>query len=448
MNWKQLLAVDRLSGNEDERDAPRSPFQRDYDRVLYSSAFRRLGDKTQVFPVPLDDHIHTRLTHSLEVATIGRSLGTLAGRHIAASAGLPAGLGERDIGDCVAAACLAHDLGNPPFGHVGEDAFHEFFATFFESRRGEAWQAELDAAQMQDLRCFEGNAQSLRIVTKLARPTASHGLDLTCSTLGALVKYPCVSTASLGKDGGSTSRSKHGINQSELPVFREVAARTGLPAADAGAVAWTRHPLAYLTEAADDVAYRIIDFEDGLRLALIEPALFVELLRPLCEGERRCPALEVPRGREALFDLALTLRGIALGRLIREAAAVFAARQAEILAGSFDESLLAHIPSRAAVERIEGVTLELCYRARDVLKMELSGAVAIEGVLDALAAAAVEKRSLRARHLTRLLPGVLKAPDLYGRLLRVTDHVSGMTDNYLVRYYRELSGIRLPGGRD
>ena len=447
MNWTQLLATERLGGTPDDRDAPRSPFQRDYDRVLYSSAFRRLGDKTQVFPVPLDDHIHSRLTHSLEVATIGRSLGTLAGRRIAAAIGLPAGLDARDVGDCVAAACLAHDLGNPPFGHVGEGAFREFFAGFFARHAGAEWTRALDDAQRTDLLGFEGNAQSLRIVTRLARPLSGHGLDLTCATLGALVKYPCASTASLGKRGGRISRAKHGLNQAELPVFGEVAARTGMPG-EAGN-AWRRHPLAFLTEAADDVAYRIIDFEDGLRLGLIEPAEFIDRMRPLCEGERGCPAPLSPRpGREPMFDLALTLRGIALNRLIHEAADVFATRQREMLDGSFDDALLDHVPSRAAVAAIERVNLERCYRARDVLKMELSGAVAIEGVLEALADAAVNPDSLRAGHLHRLLPGVLRDEDLYTRLLRVTDHVSGMTDNYLVRRYRELSGIRLPGGRD
>ena len=447
MNWTQLLSTERLSGSDDDRDAPRSPFQRDYDRVLYSSAFRRLGDKTQVFPVPLDDHIHSRLTHSLEVATIGRSLGTLAGRRIAAAGGLPGGLDPRDVGDCVAAACLAHDLGNPPFGHVGEDAFREFFRGFFARHDGAPWTRSLTPAQRADLLRFEGNAQSLRIVTRLARPLPGHGLDLTCGTLGALVKYPCASTAARGKQGGGTSRSKHGINQAELPAFGAVAARTGLAGGEAEA--WRRHPLAFLTEAADDLAYRIIDFEDGLRLGLVDSAQFLDGLRPLCEGEPSCPSpLGAHAGREAMFDLALTLRGVALNRLIHEAADVFAARQQDMLAGTFDDALLDHLPSRAALEAIERVNLERCYRARDVLKMELSGAVAIEGVLEALADAAVSPGSLRAGHLHRLLPSVLRDEDVYTRLLRVTDHVSGMTDNYLVRRYRELSGIRLPGGRD
>ena len=447
MNWTQLLSIERLGGSVDDRVAPRTPFQRDFDRVLYSSAFRRLGDKTQVFPVPLDDHIHSRLTHSLEVATIGRSVGTLAGRRIAASYGLPDGLDARDVGDCVAAACLAHDLGNPPFGHVGEGAFHEFFEGFFGRHEGASWTHALDAAQRADLLQFEGNAQSLRIVTALARPLSGHGIDLTCATLGALVKYPCASTSALGKNGGRTSRAKHGLNQAELPAFRDVATRTGLPEQDG--TAWQRHPLAFLTEAADDIAYRIIDFEDGLRLGLVDPAQFLEHMRPLCEGERGCPSPLVAReGREAMFDLALTLRGVALNRLIHEAADVFAMKQREILDGLFDDALLDHIPSCAAVEAIERVNLERCYHARDVLKMELSGAVAIEGVLDSLADAAVNPRSLRAGHLHRLLPGVLRDEDVYTRLMRVADHVSGMTDNYLVRRYRELSGIRLPGGRD
>ena len=452
MNWTQLLSVERLSGSRDDRAAPRTPFQRDYDRVLYSSAFRRLGDKTQVFPVPLDDHIHSRLTHSLEVASIGRSLGTLAGRHIAASASLPEGLDARDVGDCVAAACLAHDLGNPPFGHVGEGAFHEFFKEFMARHEHAGWSKDLDAPEQADLRAFEGNAQSLRIVTRLARPLSNHGLDLTTATLGALVKYPCASTATLGKTGGKTSRAKHGFNQAERGVFEDVATRAGLVQTDPGTLAWRRHPLAFLTEAADDIAYRIIDLEDGLRLKLVKDEQFLELMRPLCEGEPGCPDSFKPSAdRETMFDLALTLRGVAINRLVRESSAVFAERALAMLDGGFDEPLLDHLPgpSRAAVKAIEAVNLRQCYRARDVLKMELSGAVAIEGVLEALSEAAVGPESLRGGHLRRLLPGVLlDGETAYRRLLRVTDHVSGMTDNYMLRLYRELSGIRLPGGRD
>ncbi len=451
-SWARLLSRARLSGVPDSPESPRTPFQRDYDRIVFTPAFRRLAAKTQVFPLPPDDHVHSRLTHSLEVATVGRSLGTLVGIKLAKQFGsLPDGLEPRDLGDCVAAASLAHDLGNPPFGHAGEAAIREFFARLREGAPGNpkaAWLAQLSDGQQGDLIHFEGNAQAFRLATRTARPTASQGLDLTAATLAALVKYPCPSTRAYAAPARGRSSSKHGINQAELDRFAAVAEATGLPRrADGGG--WQRHPLAFLTEAADDVAYTVIDFEDGLRLGHISRERFIERLRPLCEGERGAPAdLTPPTEREELLDFAAQLRAVTVNRLIHEAADVFLAEHDRILDGSFDDSLVDHIPSRLGLKAVKTDDRERCYSARDVLKMEISGTVAIQGVLAALVEAATGGETLRSRHLRALLPAILNAGDLYARLLRITDHVSGMTDNYVIRLFRELSGIRLPGGRD
>lgn len=445
--WERLLSRVRPSGVPDSPDSPRTPFQRDYDRIIYTPAFRRLAAKTQVFPLPPDDHVHSRLTHSLEVATVGRSLGTLVGLKLAKLLGaLPEGLEPRDLGDCVAAASLAHDLGNPPFGHAGEVAIREFFAGSGQAKA--PWLAALTEAQQRDLIHFEGNAQALRLAMRTARPTAAHGLDLTAATIAALVKYPCPSTRAYAAPARGRSLSKHGINQAEIEQFSAVAAALALPRrADGGG--WLRHPLAFLTEAADDVAYTIIDFEDGLRLGHVGRERFVELLRPLCEGQRGAPAsLAPPSGRDELLDFAAQLRAVTVNRLIHEAADVFLADHDRILDGRFDDALVDHIPSRAALKAVKNETRDRCYRARDVLKMEISGTVAIQGVLAALVEAAIGGETLRSRYLRALLPSILEAGDLYARLLRITDHVSGMTDNYVIRLFRELSGIRLPGGRD
>ncbi len=443
MNWQQLLTTRRLGDRDESPGAPRSAYQRDWDRILYSPHFRRLAGKTQVFPLPLDDHIHSRLTHSLEVSTVGRSLGTLVGHRIHAM--LPPDVEARDIGDCVAAACLAHDMGNPPFGHVGEIAIQELF----ERHREASWFREFSETQRHDLLAFEGNAVALRLATGASGPLSPRGLDLSCATLGALVKYPCASIDAQGKAAQRKSRTKHGIDTPELELYAEAAAALGVPEDATAHRAWRRHPLAFLTEAADDIAYQIIDLEDGLRLRHVSQAELLELLRPLCEHDPRCPELSPARDREAMLDLAGRLRSIAINTLIHEVADVFERELEAILAGQFDEALVGHIKSRPTIERITHKNATACYSARDVLKLELTGSVAIQAVLDALIDAALPGSSgVRAKHLRKLLPGVFPEADLYTRVLKLTDFVAGMTDHYVVRLYRELSGIRLPGGRD
>ena len=376
------------------------------------------------------------------MATVGRSLGTLVGHRVRTT--LPNNIEARDIGDCVAAACLAHDMGNPPFGHVGEIAIQELF----ERHRESAWFRAFSETERHDLLAFEGNAVALRLATGAAGPLSPRGLDLSCATLGALVKYPCASVDALGKEAARKSRVKHGIDTPELELYAEAAAALGLPEDAHAHRAWLRHPLAFLTEAADDIAYQIIDLEDGLRLRHVSQVELLELLRPLCEHDPRCPALEPGRDREAMLDLAGRLRSIAINTLIHEVADVFEREFDAILDGRFDEALVGHIASRHAIERITEKNVAACYSARDVLKLELTGSVAIQAVLDALIDAALPGNSVSAKHLRKLLPGVFPEADLYTRVLRLTDFVAGMTDHYVVRLYRELSGIRLPGGRD
>lgn len=439
--WLKLLSTVRLGAPPEDQAPARSPFQRDHDRILFSGPFRRLADKTQVFPLPYDDHVHSRLTHSLEVASIGRSLGTLVGRRVIEHApALAPQIDPRDFGDCVAAACLAHDLGNPPFGHVGEDAIREYF------EREQPFWGQLTDRQRLDLTTFEGNAQTFRIVTRTERASRSGGLQLTLATLGALVKYPCSSRVAL-RTAQTKSTRKPGLFDEDVPVFAPIAEQLGL--ARLSEEHWQRHPLALLMEAADDIAYLLLDLEDGLRLKHVSQAVFLECLRPLCERDPRCPDLTPEHGDYAWrLDRADLLRAIAINTLVHDAADAFMAAHDDILAGRFSTSLEAVMHHREAMGAIQRVCLERCYRARDVLKMELSGAEAIQGLLSIFVGALADRDSLRGGHMQRLYPRLFQDDDPYQQLLRLTDHISGMTDHYAVRLYRELRGMRYPGGRD
>ena len=445
LDWQQLLPIGRATPAPEPGSEARSPFQRDHDRILFSGPFRRLADKTQVFPLPVDDHVHSRLTHSLEVATLGRSLGTLVGRKlVAAGERLPEGRDARDVGDCVSAACLAHDLGNPPFGHVGERAIQEYFL----GAAPPGLLDPLDDRERQDLLRFEGNAQAFRILTRLERPWRGGGLALTCATLGAFMKYPCTSDVAAGEPRGKSGR-KHGLMAGEVATWESIAPGLGLARRSPAVAHWPRHPLAFLTEAADDIAYLLLDLEDGYRLKHVQESEYLGAIRPLLGADVAEPALSPRAGRNERLDRVGWLRARAIETLVHELADAFRRHQAAIQDGSFDDMLRRDIPHAAALNAIETLCHERCYQARDVLKMELTGAEAIQGLLDYFVRALVEPRSLRAGHLRRLLPSVIAdTGSRYEQLVRITDHVAGMTDNYAVRLYRELRGMRYPGGRD
>ncbi len=440
LDWRQCMSTGRFGAPAEEPTVARTAFQRDHDRVLFSASFRRLADKTQVFPLPYDDHVHSRLTHSLEVASIGRSLGTLVGaRVLARDSPLAQLLDARDFGDCVAAACLAHDLGNPPFGHVGEDAIREFF-----TREQPFWE-QMSARQRADLLAFEGNAQTFRIVTRLERPTRGMGLQLNYATLGALVKYPCSSLAADRKSAVKGAK-KPGLFDADVEPFAQLAGALGLT--PTGDERWLRHPLALLTEAADDIAYLLLDLEDGLRLRQVSFELFEACLRPLCGDDPRVAHLAPAADYSERMDRADLLRAVAVNTLIHDAADAFMQAHDDIMAGRFVTALEPVMAHRGALVEIQKVCRERCYEARDVLKMELSGAEAIQGLLEVFLRAQQEPGSLRGGHLRKLYPKLFQDAPAYERLLRLTDHISGMTDHYAVRLYRELRGMRYPGGRD
>ena len=445
MSWQQLLSRRRLSfTGEFRNNTPqprRSPFERDWDRILFSTSFRRMHDKTQVFPLPDNDVVHSRLTHSLEVASVGRSLAKDVGRVVIdRHPGL--GVDVSDFGDIVAAGCLAHDIGNPPLGHAGESAI----ASYFQSDEGRAITAGLTQRQRDDLEQFEGNAQGFRVLTRL-QLEGDGGMHLTAATLAAFSKYPREAGPDL-KRKGQISTKKHGFFQDERAAFVALAGETGL-AAIGDAAMWARHPLAFLVEAADDICYSILDIEDGVRLGHVEARVAEDLLAALASS---VDPGRLDRCGDHMERIGY-LRAIAIGHMIRQCVDVFVDNEAQILAGAYQVSLADHIPDAAKLQALKDLAFERCYRAPEVIEIELAGYQALGGLLSRFVPAAANEPGANALHdKTRALlagRGVkLAGASVYERVLRVTDYVSGMTDRHALATFRRLTGITIPGRLD
>ncbi|MBJ6144817.1 dGTP triphosphohydrolase [Hymenobacter sp. BT559] len=456
--WPQLLSTRRYPDRPAEVPMPgRSPYLADYDRVVFSSAFRRLQRKTQVMPLPETDFVHTRLTHSLETACVGRSLGRLSARRVLESdPGLANELPDfaQDCGDIVASACLAHDIGNPPFGHSGEDAISAYFA----SRAAERFITGLSTAEQSDLQHFEGNAAGFRILTHTypALTNGSAGLGLTYATLGAFTKYPRPSVVEAEKKQGGASEKKYGHFQAENPHFKLVAEELGLRPKDAAAGFYHRHPLAFLVEAADDICYRIIDFEDGLKLGLIDHERGLELLREL----RAAAPNARPKGsgssglhwRDWQEELGY-LRATLIGQLVDETATRFAQHAPAILGGTYDAPLVKELSGYEYLQEIQRLSIAKLYRSRPVLEIEAAGFEVLGGLLDAFLCAIFDKKeNHRSRKLLDLLPAQYRAigpqagASAYEQILLLTDYVAGMTDQHALSLYKTIKGIELPKG--
>lgn len=452
MQWQQLLSRSRLGSQEvPQASSARTDFQRDLDRIVFCSAFRRLQDKTQVFPLSKVDYVRTRLTHSLEASSIGRSLGTLVGERVIRRHGLTA-FESADFGAIVAAACLAHDIGNPPFGHSGEDAIrHWANAGDYGAKRV----AMLSGSEAEDFRCFEGNAQGFRIVTRLQNPDNQGGLQLTCATLAAFTKYPRESWLGGSRYAG-VSAKKQGFTAADRASFETVARATGLIERDNHHAMWCRHPLAFLVEAADDISYRVIDIEDGFRLGHFSYDEVFDLFWPLVAD----PARQRPR-LDAISDLKNRvefLRAKVINEVIRQVVDCFTEQESEMLAGRFDSPLLQHLPSRAALDALVDNAAQRIYCAPEVVSIQAAGFQVISDLLERFSSVVDDvaehgdHASARSRMLIRLVPEQFIGPrgvpvdDAYLRLLLLTDFVSGMTDSYAVSLYKKVTGISLPGG--
>ena len=450
MDWNRLLSRVRLGLSRQHPDSEaRTDFQRDFDRIVFSSAFRRLQDKTQVFPLSQSDYVRTRLTHSLEVSSVGRSLGTMVGDSVIRRHDLK-GVYPQDFGAVVAAACLAHDIGNPPFGHAGEDAIRLWFTA---SATGRAVLEQLDEAQRQDFLRFEGNAQGFRIITPLQSPDNPGGMQLTYATLGTFTKYPRAAWLPTEPSPGIAFK-KFGFYRDDGELFAEVAGQLGLESVQPGA--WSRHPLAYLVEAADDICYRIIDVEDAFRLQQLRFEEVRDLLLPLTgepdRAQRKMAHITRPKERIEY------LRAKTIGAIIEQVHRCFMANEERILAGAFAEELLDAIPAAEAMHALKACGEHRVYVSKPVVEVEAAGFEVLAGLLEAFVttvndiAAKGPQASPKSRMLVHLIPEQFAGPgrqpvaDLYRRVLAITDFVSGMTDSYAVSLFKKLTGISLPTG--
>ena len=441
MTWRSLLSVKR-KGQKSELNAEssRSAFEQDYDRIIFSHPFRRLQDKTQVHPLPEHDFVHTRLTHSLEVSSVGRSLGKRAGEIILQRhPELSTEFSLFDFGAIVAAAALAHDLGNPPFGHAGEDAISDFF---LHHPVGQSFQQRVTEAQWQDLIRFEGNAQGFRILDR-----EQFGLRLTYASLGAFSKYPCASSFP-GRDKKRKSQKKFGFFQSEKEAFWEVAGDLALiPGQNES---WCRHPLAFLVEAADDICYSIIDLEDGCRLGLVSFEDTVALLSGILGAKLDKGKL----GNQGDLNQKLgILRALAIGELIEASVEVFLAHENALLTGTFDQAITDLCRYHESLEEISRVSIEKIYHAKHVVEIEASGHQILPGLMEEFAYTGIHliegKTSRKYNNLRLLLPADIassisaKADDHYHMLRNVIDFISGLTDRHALSLYRKIKGISL-----
>ncbi len=365
MDWRKLLSKKRLlSSGEEDKSSARSPFQRDFDRIAFSSAFRRLQDKAQVFPMAESDYVRTRLTHSLECACVAKSLGSIVGKEIIKRDELNGYL-PSDFGEIVAAASLAHDIGNPLFGHAGEDAVVHWFKT---SDYAQTLLGDLSPDERGDFELFEGNAQGFRILTRLQRPDNKGGMQLTCATLAAFMKYPTISSEVKKIKG--VSFKKHGFFLSEHERFGVVADEVGLkPVTDFNGKAWHRHPLAFLSEAADDICYAIVDFEDGARLGHVPYTDAQEsLLEIIPEIDRDDVIRELDAIKHGNKEKIECLRSRAINELIKQVTECFLQKEESILSGTFNEELTENIPAKFALKKILKRSKKDIYKAREVIK--------------------------------------------------------------------------------
>ena len=449
MDWHKLLSKKRLglgASSSYSYESGRSEFLKDFDRIVFSSAFRRLQDKTQVFPLPENDFVHTRLTHSLEVSCVGRSLGNLAGQKIIEkNIKLGKEFSQFHFGEIAAAACLAHDIGNPPFGHSGEDAIAEYF----RNGNGNKFKKLIDDdKKWTDFIKFEGNAQGFRIITKLQNAGQKDGLRLTSAILAAFTKYPKESLLS-SKEKKSNIYRKFGFFQSERDFFQEAAEEVGLIKKNEEDLWWCRHPLAFLVEAADDICYRIMDLEDGFRLGVLSFAETEDLLVSLIRKKE----LKAYRQKEENEKIGY-LRAKVINELVNKIVEAFLKNEDKILNGSFESDLISNIPQKKQLEEIKNVSTRKIYSYKSVIERQAAGYEVIGGLLDAFINAVNEmaepKPSYRCRNILTLLPKQFLATkdkpdkDIYTRLLKITDFVSGMTDSYAVSLYRKIKGISLP----
>lgn len=442
MDWKKLISNKRLGQEQRhfERHDERSEFKRDYDRLIFSAPFRRLQNKTQVFPLPGSIFVHNRLTHSLEVASVGMSLGNDVSRLLTQRRPELRDSLFEEIGTIVAAACLAHDLGNPPFGHSGEKAIQ----AYFKDGRGKHLQSQVSPLFWADITRFDGNANAFRLLTHRFKGRRAGGFVMTYTTLASIVKYP--------HSALFAEKNKFGFFTSEYEAYKKIAEELGIPLLQLGNghEQWVRHPLVFLVEAADDICYEVMDIEDAHKLKLLSYDETERLLLNFFpeEGRESLRQRIIDEGITDENEKVVFLRASVIGLLERECVQVFVDHEEEILAGTFKGSLVEHMGDvpREAYKRCTKVSLERIYRSKIVLDIELSGYKIMESLIDQMIDAVLYPDRFYSKQLIGRVSSQyeIDADDLETRIMAVIDYISGMTDVYALDVYQKINGISLP----
>lgn len=443
MQWQQLISNKRL-GQEVRhtmRKDDRSEFKRDSDRLIFSAPFRRLQNKTQVFPLPGSVFVHNRLTHSLEVASVGKSLGDDVAHLLKEKHPELIGTLFEEIGTIVQTACYAHDMGNPPFGHSGEKAIQSFFT----EGNGRSIEGKVSTRFWEDITHFEGNANAFRLLTHKFLGRREGGFVMTYTTLVSIVKYPFSSTKA-GVHG------KFGFFSSEEPVYRHIADDLGVikKQDDESGVVYARHPLVYLMEAADDICYEIMDIEDAHKLKLLSFEETKDLLLGFFDLQTKRDILQRIKEDDLTDEneQVVYFRACAVGKLEAECVRAFVENEDKILAGTFKGSLIEHIDylPREAYKACSEVSMRKIYRSKTVLDVELSGYKVMETLMESLIGAAVEPNHFHSQQLIRRFSSQydIQSDNIETRIMAVLDYISGMTDIYALDIYQKINGISLP----
>ena len=451
MNWQTLFSNKRLGAeHRNAHENYRTDYMRDYDRLIFSSQFRRLQNKTQVFPLPGAVFVHNRLTHSLEVASVGRSLGKAIGERIADK--YKNELNQEaiefykfELPAVVMTACIAHDIGNPPFGHSGEEAIR----TYFKELEGEKLQLlteNLSQNQFNDFKWFEGNANAFRILTTIFNQS---NLNLTYATLASIIKYPADSTSGFKKKS-FISAKKSGFFDAELEFYRSIATELDIHALNKEKTVFARHPFVFLVEAADDICYRIIDLEDAHRLNIISIQEARDLLEPFFENQEGKKSIKekVDTIEDDKQKLAF-LRAMLIGKLVAKCTEIFFEHEAQLLDGSLNKPLIDLFDSKtiSLISKIDEISVKKIYNDKSVIEIEIAGYHIIGGLLNEFVSAVLQPDKAKAKKLLQLIPsqyGIKKDGDVYPNILAVVDFISGMTDLFAIDLYRKITGIQIP----
>ncbi|MFO7869340.1 MAG: deoxyguanosinetriphosphate triphosphohydrolase [Bacteroidales bacterium] len=445
LDWNQLLSHSRLGIDESKEkplNAARSEFQRDYDRIIFSSPFRRLQNKTQVFPLPGSIFVHNRLTHSLEVASVGRSLGALIAQQLPEFEHNISQSKLDGIDSIVSSACLAHDLGNPPFGHSGESAISRYFKILDTNNIKDL----IPPNKYEDLINFEGNANAFRLLTHQFTGRRKGGFALTYATIGTLLKYPCTST---DKKESISPYEKFGAFQTEKETLLQVAQKLGLQKINANSTAFCRHPLAFLMEAADDICYQIVDIEDAHRLGILSGKETKDLLYAFFDPQLDTSALR--ELEQTMLDVSdeneqiVILRSRTINKLIEDCVDVFWNNYAGIMNGTFYSSLTKNVTgaSKHALHDISQLAHTKIYKSKEVVEIQIAGHRILGELLQDFIDAALHNDSLYTSQLLHLLPSQLisESDSTFEQIMSVVDFISGMTDVYALEMYRKIKGI-------